>query len=318
LPSRAKKKTEKVELSADPSEQSTGGRAFWSGTISFGLVTIPVELFAATHATRVSLRMLAPSGSPVSRRYFTESGKPVDNGALERGYELDKGEYVVVTDEELEKLAPEQSRDIDLARFVDRDAVPPLFFERAYILAPTGQSNAAYRLLAATLERTGKAGIASFVMRGKQYIVAIVGRDGLLRAETMRFAEELRTPSDVGLPEKAEVAPEKLKAMRALIAKDKTRTVPERELADTYWQRLEALVEKKRKKNEDVVTPEANEQPEENLAEVIDLVAILKRSLGEQGAQAQPKAKPAREKASASKGPTKKKATKKTAGARGK
>lgn len=288
MPSRTPKRTPvrkhngpSLAEQTEQSEHGTGSRPFWAGTISFGLVTIPIELFGATHTTRRSLRMLAPSGAPVSRRYFTDDGKPVDDAALARGYELGKAEYVVVTDEELERLAPEQSRDIDLSRFVDRTAIPALFFERAYIMAPTGQSNAAYRLLAATLERTGKAGLASFVMRGKQYVVAIVGQDGLLRAETLRFADELRTPAAVGLPKVEPASEAQVKRMRAKIAKIGTHAPRDKELADTYWQRVEALVKKKQQKHEDFVDSTEASEPEGNLAEVIDLVAVLKRSLGE-------------------------------------
>jgi DNA end-binding protein Ku len=273
----------------DENGEPRGSRSFWSGTLSFGLVTIPVELYSATRTTRSSLRMLAPSGSPVARRYFTDAGKPIDGDELARGYELDKGDYVLVTDDELDALAPEQSRDIDLSRFVERSAIPPLFFERAYILAPSGKSNVAYRLLAATLERADKAGIASFVMRGKQYVVAIVAEDGLLRAETLRFAEELRTPESVGLPTFEAASAAKVKAMRSAIEKEKKATVPDKELADTYWQRLEALVAKKQKKHEDIVSPEPIEGEDDNLAEVIDLVAILKKSLGEKGSDGETK-----------------------------
>lgn len=280
------------DAAIDDNGQPAGGRSFWSGTISFGLVTIPVELYSATRTTRSSLRMLAPSGSPVSRRYFTEEGKAIDTAALARGYELDKGEYVVVSDDELDSLAPEQSRDIDLSRFVDRAAIPPLFFERAYILAPSGKSNVAYRLLAATLERSDKAGMASFVMRGKQYVVAIVAEDGLLRAETLRFADGLRTPKSIGLPEVEEASAAKVKAMRTAIDHEKKATVPDKELADTYWQRLEALVEKKQEKNEDIVHPEAVEESDDNMAEVIDLVAILKKSLGQKSGEAESEDKP--------------------------
>jgi DNA end-binding protein Ku len=292
LPSRKSKQSESRaadDATIEDSGQPAGGRSFWSGTISFGLVTIPVELYSATRTTRSSLRMLAPSGSPVARRYFNEEGKPIDTATLARGYELDKGEYVLVTDDELDSLAPEQSRDIDLSRFVDRAAIPPLFFERAYILAPSGKSNVAYRLLAATLERADKAGLASFVMRGKQYVVAIVAEDGLLRAETLRFADELRTPESIGLPEVPEVSAAKVKAMRSAIDHEKKATVPDNALADTYWQRLEALVERKQKKHEDIVSPEPIEDGDENMADVIDLVAILKKSLGEKGGGADSK-----------------------------
>ncbi|HEX5660201.1 MAG TPA: Ku protein, partial [Polyangiales bacterium] len=130
-----------------PKKSEGRSRAFWSGTISFGLVTIPVELYSATHESRRSMRMIAPSGKPVSRRYFSEDGKPLDGEHIARGYELDDA-YIVVTDEELEALAPEQSRDIELSRFVEKDSISPLFFEHAYVMAPAGSSNAAYRLLA--------------------------------------------------------------------------------------------------------------------------------------------------------------------------
>ena len=299
------------DAAIEDSGQPTGGRSFWSGTISFGLVTIPVELYSATRSTRSSLRMLAPSGTPVSRRYFTGDGKAIDSALLARGYELTKGDFVVVSDDELDSLAPEQSRDIDLSRFVVRSAIPPLFFERAYILAPSGKSNVAYRLLAATLAHGDRAGIASFVMRGKQYVVAIVAEDGLLRAETLRFADELRTPKSIGLPEREEPSSAKVKAMRTAIEHDQKATVPDKELADTYWQRLEALVEKKQKNKQDIVSPAPVPESDDNVAEVIDLVAILKKSLGQKSA---PEKKSAGEpQKSADRSPAKRSPAKRTA-----
>jgi DNA end-binding protein Ku len=283
--------------SAHESGAEGGGRAraFWSGTISFGLVTIPVELFSATHESRRSLRMIAPSGKPVSRRYFSEDGKPLE-GHIARGYQIDDA-YVVVTDDELEALAPEQSRDIELSRFVDKDAISALFFEHAYVMAPAGNSNAAYRLLASTLENSGKAGIARFVMRGKQYPVAIFGAGGLLRAHTMRFAEELRTAEAIGLPE-PKVDARKAKSMRSLIAKHKLRGTPEELLAahDDKEQKLEAAVRKKQKAGEDVVHVDAEDAAP--MAEVIDLVAILKQSLGQGGSSAKSASKTATKTAS--------------------
>jgi DNA end-binding protein Ku len=258
-------------------------RPFWSGTISFGLVTIPVDLYSATRSNRMSLRMLAPDGTPVVRRYFDDRGKPIDDGAYERGYELDSGGSVSVTDEELESLAPAQSRDIDLTRFVDRDSIPALFFERAYILAPAGNTNLAYRLLASTLERTRRAGIASFVMRGKQYVVAITSERGLLRAETLRFAEELRTPESIGLPAPRNPNPKKVRALRAAIRQLHGDAPTARELADEYWKRLESLVATKRKSGKDLVH-QVPAEPEQESAEIIDLMAVLRRSLSRQQA----------------------------------
>ena len=297
-------------------EEQPRSRPFWSGTISFGLVTIPVDLYSATRSTRTSLRMLSPEGTPIARRYFDDKRKPLESDVLERGYELEDGEFVVVTDEELDALAPEQSRDIDLTRFVERDSIPPLFFERAYILAPSGNSNLAYRLLASTLERTRRAGIASFVMRGKQYVVAITAEKGLLRAETLRFAEELRTPESIGLPASVEPSAQKVKALRAAIHKEHGGAPTHAELRDEYWKRLETLVTKKEKSGQDIVTPESVEGDDENLAEVIDLVAVLRKSLGETGETASAAEKPQSatksKRKTASKASTKKKKTTRT------
>jgi DNA end-binding protein Ku len=277
------RESENLDVPEELAEGDTpqrGARPFWSGTISFGLVTIPVDLYAATRGNRTSLRMLAPDGTPLVRRYFDEQGKPIEDDSLERGYAGDHGGNVVVSDEELESLAPRQSRDIDLTRFVDRDSIPSLFFERAYILAPSGNTNLAYRLLASTLERTRRAGIASFVMRGKQYVVAIASEAGLLRAETLRFAEELRTPESIGLPERTNVSAAKTKEFRSIIHQQRGKAPSARELGDAYWARLESLVANKRKSGEDVVRPEATE-PEQESAQIIDLLTVLRRSLSQ-------------------------------------
>jgi DNA end-binding protein Ku len=188
-------------------EQSASNRPFWSGTITFGLVSIPVNLFPANRGDRVSLRMLGPNGKPLARRYYSEqSGRDLDAEDIVRGYEIKKDRFVDVTDEELERLAPERSRDINLRRFVDDKSIPRLYFERGYFLAPAG-STRAYHLLAQTMERTGRAGIATFVMRGKEYLVAITADNGILRAETMRFADEIRAPEAIGLPKKQKATP---------------------------------------------------------------------------------------------------------------
>jgi DNA end-binding protein Ku len=293
LPSRKRTTGRPRRKRASETEQETQDtleerrpRGMWSGTLSFGLVTIPVELFAATRSQRTALRMLAPDGTPLARRYFSSKGRPLAWEELHRGYELDDGSFVVVEDEELERLLPDQSRDIDLTRFVPADSIPPLYFERAYLLAPAGGSSAAYRLLASTMERLGKAGIATFVMRDRQYVIAIMARDGLLRAETLRFADELRAPEDIGLRE-SEPSKERVKSMRAAIKQLSKANVAERELADSYWQRLEKLVAQKKKRNEDVVPAAvAANDNEENVAEVIDLMEVLRKSLASQPSKA--------------------------------
>lgn len=264
----------------DGTSEAAPSRSFWSGTLSFGLVAIPVQLYSANRSVRTSMRMLAPDGTPLARRYFAPDSKQVlAPEQIERGYEIEKGEIIPIRDEELEALAPEQSRDIDLTRFVPEASIAPLYFERSYFLIPSG-SNLAYRLLATTMQETKRAGIATFVMRGKQYLVAIVADHGLLRAETLRFQEELRTPAQVGLPAKVSAPAATVKRVRTAIKQHTKSAFARGELEDVYWQRLTALVEEKRKKHEDVVRPEAEVEAQTQYeSNVIDLMAVLKRSL---------------------------------------
>ncbi|MCO5167163.1 MAG: Ku protein [Planctomycetes bacterium] len=256
----------------------SGARAFWSGTISFGLVSIPVDLFAAARPARTPLRMLAPDGAPLRREYYCpEDGAALEAEDLVRGRTVD-GKVVVVSDEELEALAPERSRDIDLRRFVPRAELDPLLFDRGYLLGPAGESTKAYRLLAATMERTGQAGLATFVMRGKEYLVAILADGGRLRAETLRFADEVRTPEDVGLP----AAPERVDAgarRRLAAALDALEgdEAPLDALSDPQAGRLRALAEAKRAKGEGVV--EVEEGEEVPAPQGVDLMARISEGL---------------------------------------
>jgi DNA end-binding protein Ku len=265
----------------DAVDRAIRSRAFWSGTISFGLVSIPVNLFPANRSAGVSLRMLAPDGTPLARRYYDpETDREVPYDELVRGFEIEKDEYVVLSDDELEGLAPEKTRDIDLRSFVDRDAIPPLFFERAYFLTPAGQSTKAYRLLAATMERTNRAGIATFVMRTKEYLVAILAENGILRAETLRFHEEIRPLEEIDLPARPDLDRKQVHDVEKAVRKLTRKTLDESELEDDYARRLRALVEKKKKARRGVVAAPAGVVAEdEDGGEVIDLMEVLKRSL---------------------------------------
>jgi DNA end-binding protein Ku len=267
-------------------DNPSGARGLWSGSITFGLVTIPVELHSATRANRVPLRMLGPDGVPLARRYVcSKDEKPLDDAEIERGYEVEKGKFVIVTDEELEKLAPRRSRDIELARFVDRDAIDPAYFVRPYVVVPGGEQSKAYRLLAEVMESTRRAAIATFVMRGKAYAVAIFADNGILRAETLRFGDELRDAERLGIatPKKADA--KRVAAFARAIAKRKKSDLAEKELSDDESERLLALARKKRKRGEDVV--EAPELPDEEAAEeeaggeVIDLLELIQSRLRE-------------------------------------
>jgi DNA end-binding protein Ku len=267
------------EWDEDDGGQEAVTRSFWSGTITFGLVSVPVALYAANRTQRVSMRMVSPEGTPLTRRYFTsKDDRELDADEIVRGYEVEKGRFVIADDDELERLAPERTRDIDLRQFVDASEIDPMYFERAYYLTPNGQSTRAYRLLARVMEDTGRAGIATFVMRTREYLVAILAENGILRAETLRFADELRTPGDIGLPEpptKPDAA--ELKRMDREIGKQLETRLDTKELEDHSADRLLKVVRQKVRAGEDVVHLDESEQ--ERSSDVIDLMEILKRRL---------------------------------------
>ncbi len=252
-------------------------RPFWSGTLTFGLVSVPVNLFPANKSSRPSLRMLGEKGAPLERRYYSQkTEKDLDADEMVRGYEITKGKYVVVTDEELERLAPEKTRDIDVRRFVKEDSIPPVHFERGYFLTPESGSDKAYKLLAETMAKSGLAGLATFVMRGKEWLVAIFSDHGILRAETMRFVDELRSPEDLGLPKKKKVSAASVRQFEKLISNRSKTDFAGAKLQDEQAEALLKLVKKKEKKRSNVVEVETEEREP---AKVIDLVAVLKKSL---------------------------------------
>jgi DNA end-binding protein Ku len=276
-------------------EGHTGPRPAWSGTLSFGLVSIPVALHPATHAAGPRAHMFAEDGSALHRHYYCpRDDRDLESSELVRGFELpDKPDhYVEVLDEELAALAPKKSREIALHAFCERAALHESLFERAYVLSPTEVGAKAYKLLAEAMQRADRAGIATFVLRERAYIVAILAQGGLLLAETLRFADELRSPADVGLPKRE--APSKAlvsRMSRVLLEKQRGRFDPQK-LVDPAHKKLEQLLAAKKKRGEVVSAPEAEpETGEQASAEVVDLMALLKDSLQ------QSKSPPARKRA---------------------
>jgi DNA end-binding protein Ku len=271
------KRAKKPSETAHGLLEESGIRPFWSGTITFGLVSIPVDLFPGSRTVHSSLRMLGPSGIPLSRRYFSpDSGKDLDDDETIRGYEIGKNKYVPVTDEELERLAPEKSRDIDLRRFVNKDEIEPIYFEHAYFLAPAGSSVKAYQLLAETMEQSGRAGIATFVMRDREYLVAILAERGVLRAETLLFSDEVRSPKSIGLPKPSRVSQAAAQRFARMIQKKSAKEISRQELRDDRAERLLKLVERKQARHQDIVKTESGERKP---AKVVDLMEVLKQSL---------------------------------------
>jgi DNA end-binding protein Ku len=278
LPSRKQSSASEEELE----RASAPVRSLWSGTITFGLVSIPVDLLTAVRPRQTAMKLVDKSGHALGRRYHcSKEGKKLDNDELVRGYETDDGKVVVITDEEFESVAPEMSADIELRSFVPLEQIPPLYFQKPYFLAPAGKSAKAYHLLAATMERTGRVAIGSFVMRGHEYLVAIVADNGVLRADTLRYADEIRTPETIGLPKRAKVAASKVTQFAKAIDELTRDKLDMSELEDREAEALKELVEAKQKQRDDVIHPAGleEEEPEAGGAQIIDLMEVLRKSL---------------------------------------
>ena len=278
MPPRKPPKVE--EPPAAPAAETGFVRGFWTGNISFGLVSIPVTLISARRSGRASLRMLAPDGTQLRRRYFgQQEGVALENSDIVRGYEYEKDRFVVVTDEELEGVAPKLSQEIDLSRFVPLADVDPMRFEHGYFLIPSKRALKAYRLLAATMEERGRAGMATFVMRGKQYLVAIIARGGLLRAETLRFNDELRSIAELEIDNSAAVDAPAVEAFARRIEELRAPSLDTSDLEDTHTHRLLELIEKKRNAGKDVVAAAVTPHEESVDAKIVDLMEYLRNSI---------------------------------------
>jgi DNA end-binding protein Ku len=256
--------------------------AFWSGSVSFGLVNVPVLLFPANRHSGVRLRLMSPQGSLLERRYYCPAdGREVEPDEIVRGYQLDDGSYVTVEDRELEALEPKKSHEIELRQFVDLTDLPPTLLERGYYLTPLKEATKAYRLLADVMERKGQAGIATFVMRDREYLVAIFARGGILCAETLRFQDEIREPRSISLPEPVPPAKGLVAAFKRSIDALFARELPKDELVDKSTRTLMEIIQKKLKQGRELVrtTRQADDEEEGESEEPADLLETIRRSL---------------------------------------
>jgi DNA end-binding protein Ku len=251
-------------------------RAIWSGAISFGLVSIPVELYSATRDHTVHFNQFE-RGTPDRVRYRRvneRTGEEVEFGDIVKGHEVGDGEFVVVEPEELDEIAPGRSRTIDIDAFVDLDEIDPIHYQKTYWLGPAKKEYAKpYALLVEAMTESNRAGIASFVMRGKQYLTAIRARDNVLALETLYFADEIRDPAEVVDPVTVKPGRKELRMATSLIESMVEPWRPE-DYRDTYTDRVEKLLEDKAKGNEIVVEAEPPEA-----TEVTDLMEALRRSV---------------------------------------
>jgi DNA end-binding protein Ku len=262
-------------------------RPIWRGAINFGLVTVPVELYSATEDHTIGFRQFERGTSDRIRyrRVNERTGKEVDFSDIVKGYELDDGDYVLVEPEELDEIAPGRSRTIDIEAFVDLDDIDPIYFQKTYWLAPAKEEfNRAYSLLLEALAKANKAGIAKFVMRGKEYIAAVRAGDGVLVLNTLHFADDIRNPSKElrTLPEKSSARGKEIDMAVALIDSMADEWKPEA-YQDTYTERVEKLIADKKAGR--TVTPES--EPAEP-TKVADLFDALSRSVKSRQRTAKP------------------------------
>jgi len=252
-------------------------RAIWSGSISFGLVNIPVKLYSAVSRKTVHFNQLdSRTGARVKqRRVDAETGEEVPWDQIVKGYELDSGAYVTISDDELAALDPKAVRTIELEEFVDLASIDPMFYDAAYYLVPD-KSSKPYALLARAMEEEGKVGIAHFVMRTKQYLAAVRPLNGRLVLSTMVYADEINDPAEI--PELAEVAEidvsDKELAMATQLVESLSADFEPDRFQDTYRQTVLDLIDRKAA-GEEVVVPAATAEPER----VVDLMAALEASV---------------------------------------
>ena len=265
-------------------------RAFWKGSISFGLVEIPVSLKPAVQSQDLSFSLLDRKDfSPVGyKRYNKNSGRDVPWDEVVRGYEYEPDEYVVLSDEELRQANVEATQTIEILEFVKREEIDPLYFETPYYVEPLKRGSKSYALLRAALERSGRVGIARVVLRTRQRVAALVVRDQVLTLDLLRWAHELRAPSDVEVPPKsakgAGVTEAEIKMAQQLIDGMTGTWDPER-FKDEYRDDVMALVRKKVKSGQThtILEPEPSEEPRRARTEVRDLMPLLKQSLAAHG-----------------------------------
>ncbi len=282
-------------------------RAIWSGSISFGLVSIPVKLHSAVRRKNVRFNQLdRVSGQRVrQKRVAGDDGHEVPYDDIVKGYELPSGEYVIVTDEEMAALDPEAVRTIDISEFVDLAEIDPIFYDSPYFLAPDATTAKPYRLLAEAMEQSQKVGIARFVMRTKQYLAAVRPQDGRLLLSTMVYADELVDPVEVdgfAYLDGVDVSKKELDMAVQLIESLSEDFAPEKH-SDDYRTAVLELIERKAVGETEVVPAPV----EAGSDTVVDLMAALEASVAE-AKKARKRHPAATGKPTAKKQPAKKKA----------
>ena len=257
-------------------------RAIWKGSISFGLVNIPIALYPATRREELKFRLLRKSDlSPVNyKRVAEKDGKEVPWDEIVKGYEYENGKYVVLKDEDFQRVDLEATQTVDIQDFVDQEEIDPMFFYKPYYLEPQKGGDKAYALLRDALKDTNKVGVAKVVIKTRQYLAGVKPEDGALVLELMHFADELADPGKLHVPKKAEVGKREMSMAKSLIDSMSSKWNPE-QYKDDYREALMEVIEEKVEAGGKEIEEKPKKTPKPT--KVIDLVSVLQKSLEETG-----------------------------------
>jgi DNA end-binding protein Ku len=257
-------------------------RAIWKGSISFGLVNIPIALYPATRKEELKFRLLRKSDfSPVNyKRVAEKDGKEVPWNQIVKGYEYEKGKYIVLKDEDFQRVDLEATQTVDIQDFVDLDEIDPVFFYKPYYLEPQKGGDKAYALLRDSLQESKKVGIAKVVIKTRQYLAGVKPEDGALVLELMHFAEELADTSKLHIPKKLEIGKREMNMATQLIDSMSSKWSPEK-YRDEYREALMEVIEEKVEAGGKEIEEKPKKAPKPT--KVIDLVEVLQKSLEQSG-----------------------------------
>ena len=264
--------------------------AIWKGSISFGLVNIPIALYPATRREELKFRLLRKSDlSPVNyKRVAEKDGREVSWDQIVKGYEYEKGKYVVLKDEDFQRVDLEATQTVDIKDFVDQEEIDPMFFYKPYYLEPQKGGDKAYALLRDSLKDTNKVGVAKVVIKTRQYLAGVKPEDGVLVLELMHFADELADSEKLHLPKKMEVGKREMNMAKSLIDSMASKWEPDK-YKDDYREALMDVIEEKVEAGGKEIEEKPRKAPKPT--KIIDLVSVLQKSLEQTGGKKKATAK---------------------------
>jgi len=273
-------------------------RPIWNGTISFGLLNVPVQLYSGDRSVDLHFRMLdSRDRKPVRyERVNSDTGEEVPWKEIVKGFEYSKGNYVVIDEDEIRKAAPEHTETVEIEAFVEREAINPMYFDRPYYLVPAKKAEKGYVLLREALKQTGKIGIARVVIRTREYLAALMPLEDALVLNLMRFPQEIVQPDEFALPhgtaKSYRITPKEVAMASELLESMTAKWKPD-DYKDEFRARLRKIIDTqiaKQKGKKVKATPQTEAEAPEATTNVVDFMELLKRSLNKKGAAAPKKA----------------------------